>query len=644
MAIRHVGASSTRGLLTSLRRPSGPASHRLPPMPSAVVRAPDVPTMPPQDVALAPDVEQRQGSVASVPADAPGPKSPADAANAATIARLATDVAQVRVGGPPPTDRVPPVDYRSILAAAVADLVANTPAARREIYDHARLVVYQRLNGIQPPLSSFATAREELLLDRAIEKIEAENLARSVEVTVTPAAEESTTDIPVESPANVPEPAPPDLTSLDRTPPPLVTAERARRAQSRQLHGIMLRTFGLVGVVAACMFGLWLATGKPNLTGARSMTRSFSQLLTKASPGAAREQPQVAAADASPPAASAPTTTPMQRVDGAQASAQGTPDAGTDLWSMCREAAPNNEFLLCPSGSPSTAAAVIDPRSPYWVAAYSGLAEASGPPRAPRSGVTATTTRNAAARDRFERALERARADDLERALVDFSEAIRLDPQFTDAYLQRGQARFRNGDVEGAITDFTRALELDPRHAAAYKARGMAMLYKSNDDAAIADLSKAIQHGELERNGLPAIDIFYARRSRAALFDRKQLYDRELGDLSAMIDGYWKNPDLAASLRASYREQGSANLMASIYRMRAGVHLKRNNVDAAIGDMSFAIQLDAQRALQFTLERARIQENAGRRAQATADFERALELSPKNSEAQAGLVRLKSRT
>ncbi len=569
------------------------------------------------------------------------------------MARLATDVAQVRVGGKSFTERMPPVDYYSILTAAIADLTANTVAARSQVYDHARRVVYQRLAAIQPPLSSFATAREELLLDRAIEKVEAQNLKRhpahEIADETAPAVEGALEDaLPELAPDTGDRQKAPELVvPPDLTPPPLDAARATRRAQAQQAHGIMLRTFGLVGVIAACVVGFWLATGRPNLTGERSMTRSFSQLLTKAPTGTVREQssePQVTAAETQPltPEPVESGALPTQQADAAPTPVQGTPDPGIDIWLACRQTVPGQETMLCPPGLAPASGAVGDRKS--WVSSYSGLPDVTGLAAAPRGHDPASMTRNATARARFDRAMQRAKADDIDRALADFTEAIKIDPRFAEAYLQRGQTRFKNGDADGAIADFTRTIELDQRHAAAYRARGMAMHYKSQDDAAIADLSKAIEIGEVEPDRLSAIDVFYARRSRAVLYDGKQLLYGELADLNAMIDSYRDNLDLAANLRASYRDQGAASLIASIHRMRASVNLKRGNIDGAIDDMSMAIQLDKPRSLQYTLERARILENAGLRTQAAADYTRVLALSPNNSEAKAGLARVKARS
>lgn len=51
---------------------------------------------------------------------------------------------------------------------------------------------------------------------------------------------------------------------------------------------------------------------------------------------------------------------------------------------------------------------------------------------------------------------------DYDRAIADFSDAIRLDPKDAGFYSNRGTAYERKGDNDRAITDFRRALAIDP--------------------------------------------------------------------------------------------------------------------------------------------------------------------------------------
>jgi len=86
--------------------------------------------------------------------------------------------------------------------------------------------------------------------------------------------------------------------------------------------------------------------------------------------------------------------------------------------------------------------------------------------------------------------------DDYDRAIADFSEAIRLRPNAVDFSL-RGMAYLNKKNYFLAINDYSEAIRLDPnRAAAAYCSRGRAKR-GINDPSAAADIVKAF---ELDRN------------------------------------------------------------------------------------------------------------------------------------------------
>src|SRR5262245_39601535 len=76
---------------------------------------------------------------------------------------------------------------------------------------------------------------------------------------------------------------------------------------------------------------------------------------------------------------------------------------------------------------------------------------------------------------------------DLDRAIADFSEAIRLDPKFTAAYFNRGNAYDDKRDDEKALADLEAAIKLDPKSAAALTVRGIVWRRKGDIDKAVAD-------------------------------------------------------------------------------------------------------------------------------------------------------------
>src|SRR3984893_535476 len=82
---------------------------------------------------------------------------------------------------------------------------------------------------------------------------------------------------------------------------------------------------------------------------------------------------------------------------------------------------------------------------------------------------------------------------DNDRAIADYSEAIRLDPKRAEAFLVRGLAFNDKGDNDHAIADVSEAIRLDPKDARAFNIRGLAYRKKGDNDHAIADFSEAIR-------------------------------------------------------------------------------------------------------------------------------------------------------
>jgi serine/threonine-protein kinase len=62
----------------------------------------------------------------------------------------------------------------------------------------------------------------------------------------------------------------------------------------------------------------------------------------------------------------------------------------------------------------------------------------------------------------YNRGLARSERGEWQKAIVDFGDVIRLEPDRVSAHVSRGLARSRLGDLRGAIEDWERALELAP--------------------------------------------------------------------------------------------------------------------------------------------------------------------------------------
>jgi tetratricopeptide (TPR) repeat protein len=86
---------------------------------------------------------------------------------------------------------------------------------------------------------------------------------------------------------------------------------------------------------------------------------------------------------------------------------------------------------------------------------------------------------------------------DYDHAIVDYSQAIQLKPEYAEAYNNRGYAYYWNYESTRAIADYSQAIKLRPDYAYAYNNRGAAYMMSGDSEKAIRDFDRAI---ELEPN------------------------------------------------------------------------------------------------------------------------------------------------
>ena len=79
-----------------------------------------------------------------------------------------------------------------------------------------------------------------------------------------------------------------------------------------------------------------------------------------------------------------------------------------------------------------------------------------------------------------------------DRAIADFSEAIRLKPDFVTAFNNRGNIYYGKRQYDRAIMDYDAAIRLKPDLAEAFSNRGNVYRKKGQFDRAIEDYDKAI--------------------------------------------------------------------------------------------------------------------------------------------------------
>ena len=158
------------------------------------------------------------------------------------------------------------------------------------------------------------------------------------------------------------------------------------------------------------------------------------------------------------------------------------------------------------------------------------------------------------------------------RAMDDFTQAIRIDPNSAVAYSWRGEVYLNlgGGNLDLAIADLNQAIRLDPDYAPAYHNRGNAYFHRESYDLAIADYDKAIR-----------LDPNYAitHISRGAVYLERENYDLAIADYTQAI-------------RLDPND-------VHAYNNRGLVHFERGNLDLAIADLTQVIRIDPNNAIAF---------------------------------------------
>jgi tetratricopeptide (TPR) repeat protein len=91
------------------------------------------------------------------------------------------------------------------------------------------------------------------------------------------------------------------------------------------------------------------------------------------------------------------------------------------------------------------------------------------------------------------RGIARNGAGDLKGAIQDYDQAIRLKPEMGMSYNNRGVIRYNKGDLEGALRDYEQAIRINPKDDVAHFNRGLIRQDKGDKEGAIEDWSITIR-------------------------------------------------------------------------------------------------------------------------------------------------------
>jgi serine/threonine protein kinase/regulator of sirC expression with transglutaminase-like and TPR domain len=198
------------------------------------------------------------------------------------------------------------------------------------------------------------------------------------------------------------------------------------------------------------------------------------------------------------------------------------------------------------------------------------------------------------------RGLAHASTRNYEQAIVDYTRAIALDPDYAEAYVNRSTAHLLMANYGQAVSDCHKALELAPDFVAAYTNRGIAYTGLRDYDQALADYGQALE---------------LAPKNVYAFYNRGNTY-LWMGQYQEAITNYSQAIALDPDFVAAYANRGVAHN-----------ELKQN--DLALADFSQAIDLNPDYVYAY-YNRANVYREFRQDERAIADYTKVIELNPEH--------------
>ncbi len=183
-------------------------------------------------------------------------------------------------------------------------------------------------------------------------------------------------------------------------------------------------------------------------------------------------------------------------------------------------------------------------------------------------------------------------------AIADYDQAIRLNPYFKWAYINRGKAKRLLKRYEEAIADFDFAITIDKTYDYAYAQRGYTKYELGKNADAVFDYNQAI---EID----PNYSLYYLWRGWAYSALNKRI--EALADFKQAIE-------LDPRDYRGYHARGREQILLEAYQ-------------DAIVDFDQAIKIEPKHAYAYN-GRGVAKENLGRFAAAIADYDQALQIDP----------------
>ncbi|MAX81496.1 MAG: hypothetical protein CL843_15150 [Crocinitomicaceae bacterium] len=192
---------------------------------------------------------------------------------------------------------------------------------------------------------------------------------------------------------------------------------------------------------------------------------------------------------------------------------------------------------------------------------------------------------------------------EFEKAILDLSKAIEIDPNNALAYHNRGNVYYHLKEFEKAIQDYNKAIEIDPNDASAYYNRGVSYSDLKEFEKAIQDYSKAM---EINPN------------DASVYYNRGNAY-YHLNEFEKAIQDYSKAMEIDPNDVRAYHNRGN-------------VYSLLKEFEKAIQDLNKAMEIDPNDARAYN-NRGVVHSDLKEFEKAIQDYNKAIEINPNDAPA-----------
>lgn len=275
-------------------------------------------------------------------------------------------------------------------------------------------------------------------------------------------------------------------------------------------------------------------------------------------------------------------------------------------------------FLIACSPSQPELDVIVTQSSAAIFATNTAVAPSTTSTKKPTVTLSPSLTPTPSANFYLERGVEYLQSSDFENAYEDFSSAIAIDNELSEAYALRGEVIWRSStNYDDALVNLNKSIELDPSKEGYYVTRGIIWDLKGEYEEAISDYNRAIELNP---------EFAYAFSHRGITYRDHGEYEKALQDFDMAIE---LNP---ADAQAYYNRGTAYQYLGDFEVINEYYDAALADYNAAIADYDTAIEKDEEYEWAY-FDKGQVLQILKRYDEAILEYSNFLDLNPSHPDA-----------